>query len=561
MSAVFEFADRYVESWAALDPVGATASGYRGREGELTDWSPDGIAARADLNRTTLAELEHIAPDPHALDEDDRRCVLHLRERLESNLVLYDAGELFRELRSGWSPVQRARQWIDVLPKETEDDWARIAAGVDAIPVALDGVRAALAEGLRRGQPAAPRQALVCARQCETWAGDRDSPSFFSTTIASAPADIPAALRKQLETGGDAAAAAYAAVARWLTDEYAPAAEGTPDGVGADRYTALARVHLGIDLDARETYEWGWADLRRIEAELAVEASRIVPGGSVTDAVAHLETDPAGAIDGVEEFRDWLQNLMDRTIVELDGTHFEIPDRIRAVEAMIAPPGGAAAMYYSPPSEDFSRPGRTWYPTLGKTRFPTWGEVSIAYHEGVPGHHFQLATTRLRTDRIDRFRRLAGVSGNAEGWALYAERFMDEIGAFGTPDIRLGYLRAQVLRAVRVVVDIGVHLGLEIPADDRCEGAGGRWTPELGRAFVLDRALFPADFLSSEMDRYLGWPGQAICYKVGERVWLAGRAAAQAARGEEFDLKQWHGAALTLGLIGLDQLRDELRAL
>ena len=132
---------------------------------------------------------------------------------------------------------------------------------------------------------------------------------------------------------------------------------------------------------------------------------------------------------------------------------------------MIAPPGGAAAMYYTGPSEDFSRPGRTWYPTMGKTRFPLWREVSICYHEGVPGHHLQVAQVRYLSDRLNRFQRLAGfTSGHGEGWALYAERLMGELGYLDNPAFELGMLSAQAMRAVRVIVDIGMHLELAIPA-------------------------------------------------------------------------------------------------
>jgi uncharacterized protein (DUF885 family) len=559
MSGIFELADRYVEDWAALDPTGATATGYCGREGQLTDWSPEGIGARAELDRRTLAELEQAVRVLGTLGEDDRRAATHLRERLEARLLLVDTGEMLRELRSGWAPVHRARQWIDGIAKETPDDWERIAAGMEAIPHALDGVRRSLEEGLRTA-PAPPRQAAVVARQCATWAGERGPASFFATTIAAAPEDLDPGLRTRLDGAAVTASGAYSALAAWLTDTYAPAA-GTPDSVGEDRYRAFARYHLGADLDPVEAYEWGWYELRRIEDEMRGEADRIRPGASITEAVAVLEADSEECVVGEDALKVWLQDLMDRTIESLDGTHFDLPRPIRRVEAMIAPPGGAAAMYYSPPSEDFTRPGRTWYPTLGKTTFPLWGEWSIAYHEGVPGHHFQLATTKLLVDHIDRYRRLSIVSGNIEGWALYAERFMDEIGAFTTPASRLGFLRAQALRAVRVVVDIGVHLGLRIPADGLCEGAGGSWTPELGRAFVLDRGRFPHDFLQSEMDRYLGWPAQAICYKLGERVWLEGRAAAKAAAGATFDLKHWHTGALALGPIGLDQLAPELAAL
>ena len=199
---------------------------------------------------------------------------------------------------------------------------------------------------------------------------------------------------------------------------------------------------------------------------------------------------------------------------------------------MIAPPGGAAAMYYTGPSEDFSRPGRTWYPTLGKTRFPLWGEVSICYHEGVPGHHLQIAQVRYLADSLSRFQRtLAGTSGHAEGWALYAERLMGELGYLDDPAYELGMLRAQAMRAVRVVVDIGMHLELAIPADERYH-PGETWTPELALPFVIERSRSsPPTSWRSEVDRYLGLPGQAISYKVGERVWLGARDAARARAG------------------------------
>jgi uncharacterized protein (DUF885 family) len=262
-------------------------------------------------------------------------------------------------------------------------------------------------------------------------------------------------------------------------------------------------------------------------------------------------------IEGEENLRAWLQQLMDSTIDLLDGAHFDIPAPVKRVEAMIAPPGGAAAMYYTGPSEDFSRPGRTWYPTLGKTRFPLWGEVSIAYHEGVPGHHLQIGQVRYLRERLTRYQRASGVSGHAEGWALYAERLMDELGYLDRPEYRLGFLRAQAMRAVRVIVDIGMHLQLATPADQPFH-PGEPWTPELGQEFVDERSRFPLDFMASEIVRYLGWPAQAISYKVGERIWLQGRAEVQARLGVAFDLKAFHAYALDLGPMGLDQLEVEL---
>jgi uncharacterized protein (DUF885 family) len=271
------------------------------------------------------------------------------------------------------------------------------------------------------------------------------------------------------------------------------------------------------------------------------------------------------AVEGVEEIRARLQSMMDDAIVAMDGTHFDLAEPVRRVEAMIAPPGSAAAPYYTRPAQDFSRPGRTWLPTLGRTRFPLWDLVSIWYHEGVPGHHLQLAQWAYVSGQLSTYQTsLGSVGANVEGWALYAERLMDELGYFSDPGDRLGYLDAQQLRSVRVVIDIGMHLQLPVPAD--AEGSlaahrGELWTPELARAFLGENSGADLAFLDSELVRYLGIPGQAISYKLGERAWLEGRAAARLARGADFDLKAWHMAALSQGSLGLDDLAAELAGL
>jgi uncharacterized protein (DUF885 family) len=271
------------------------------------------------------------------------------------------------------------------------------------------------------------------------------------------------------------------------------------------------------------------------------------------------------AVEGVEAIRERLQAMMDDAIAALDGTHFDLAGPVRRVEAMIAPPGSAAAPYYTRPAQDFSRPGRTWLPTLGRTRFPLWDLVSIWYHEGVPGHHLQLAQWAYVSSELSTYQTsLGSVGANVEGWALYAERLMDELGYFSDPGERLGFLDAQQLRSVRVVIDIGMHLRLPVPDD--AEGAlaehrGQPWTPELARAFLGEYSGADVAFLDSELVRYLGIPGQAISYKLGERAWLAGRAAAQEKRGADFDLKAWHMAALSQGSLGLDDLAAELAQL
>ncbi len=401
----------------------------------------------------------------------------------------------------------------------------------------------------------------------ETVVGQLDewlSGPYFAGLVAEGPAE----LRDELDAAAAEADGAVGEVRDFLRDVYLPQAQGTPDAVGRERYARFARRWNGSDLGAgtglEDAYAWGWAEHRRIREEQRAAAELVRPGATPMEAMRWLG-EHGEAVEGVEPIRERLQQMMDEAMAALDGTHFDIAEPIRRVEAMIAPPGSAAAPYYSRPSLDFSRPGRTWLPTLGKDRFPLWDLVSTWYHEGVPGHHLQLAQWTYCAGDLSVFQTaVGGVSANLEGWALYAERLMDELGFLTDPGARLGYLDAQQMRAVRVVVDIGMHLELPIPDD--ADGAltehrGQPWTPELARAFFGEYCGRDAAFLDSELVRYLGMPGQAISYKLGERAWLEGRAAAQAARGEEFDLKAWHMAALSQGSLGLDDLAEELSRL
>ena len=556
VSPVDEISDRYVERFAALHPVGATMRGITGHDDRMTDYSPDGIEERTQVDSATLARLRSLVPDT----DRDRVAAEVMAEQLERNDALADAGEHFRALNVLASPLQHIRACFDLVPTDTPEDWEAVGARLTLVPQALDGFRTTLQEGVRQGIVAAQRQAATCAQQADTWGGVRgDGTPFFHTLVeqldASGIAD--AGLRAHLADGADRATRAYAAFGRFLVDEYLPyAAEA--DGVGATRYALWARAWNGIELDPVDTYAWGWDELHRIEHAMQHVAERIMPGRTVPEVIDHLEHDSTRTIEGVDEFRGWLQDLLDSTVDALDGVHFDIPDPVKRVEAMIAPPGGAAAMYYTGPSEDFSRPGRTWYPTLGRTTFPLWGEVSICYHEGVPGHHLQIAQVRYLADTLTRYQRIiAGSSGHAECWALYAERLMGELGYFDDPAYELGMLRAQAMRAVRVIVDIGLHLGLALPASEAYH-PGEAWTPDLALPFVIAHSYFPADFMASEVDRYLGLPGQAISYKVGEREWLAARDEARRAAGGAFDLKRFHAHALDLGPMGLAQLRREL---
>ncbi len=557
-----QVADRYVDAVCDLDPTVATMLGTRPGEDRLPDPSPAGLDAEADLARRTLAELDAVLAADPALVEDpvERRCARLLRERLGAELAVHEAGEGLRSLSNLFSPVHSIRQVLLLMPTATEDDWSVVARRMARVPEAYRGYLDTLREGARRGLLVAPRQVSTVVGQLEEWLAG----PFFGGLAASGPD----ALRGELDSAARSADDAVAEVRDFLRDTYLPRADGTPDAVGRDRYALAARRWNGSDLGTgrglEEAYAWGWAEHRRILTEQQAEARALRPGSTPREAMAWLD-EHGPAVDGVEAIRARLQEMMDEAITALHGTHFDLAEPVRRVEAMIAPPGSAAAPYYTRPAHDFSRPGRTWLPTLGRERFPLWDLVSIWYHEGVPGHHLQLAQWAYVSGDLSTYQTsLGSVSANVEGWALYAERLMDELGYLTEPGARMGYLDAQQLRAVRVVIDIGMHLRLPVPADADGVLAGHRgepWTPELARAFAGEHLGSDPAFLDSEIVRYLGLPGQAISYKLGERAWLAGRAAAQRARGADFDLRAWHMAALSQGSLGLDDLEDELAQL
>jgi uncharacterized protein (DUF885 family) len=548
-------ADSYVDALVASDPITGTYLGVPDSADKLPDFSPDGQEALAELSRHTLRRLPAAEALPGADSDAERRCARLLRERLTAELAVHDAGEPLRAVRNLGSPVHAVREVFTIAPTDTAADWAAVARRLRAVPAALEGYRASLAEGLARALPAGPRQVATVTGQLTQWVGSGDG-GWFGGFVAAGPR----ALRGELEGAAREAAGGVARLRDWLRDSYAPAVEGAPEIVGRERYARWARHWNGADLDLDDAYAYGWAEFHRLHTEMRAEAAKILPGATPWEALRHLDTE-GEAVEGVEEVRAWLQRLMDDAIGALDGTHFELADRVKRVESMIAPAGSAAAPYYTGPSLDFSRPGRTWLPTLGQTRFPVYDLVSTWYHEGVPGHHLQLAQWAHVAQDLSRYQTTVGmVSANAEGWALYAERLMDELGFLHNAELRLGYLDCQMMRAVRVIVDIGMHLELRIP-DDSPFRPGERWTPALAQEFFGRHSGRPEDFVESELVRYLGWPGQAIGYKLGERAWLRGREAARRAHGAAFDAKKWHMAALSQGSLGLDDLLAELSVL
>ena len=557
VGSIDDIADRYVAAWAPLDPIGATYVGIAGYDDRLTDLSPEGYAALVDLDRGTLAQLATATPT----SESERVAKEAMQERLSLALERYESGDLTSDVNVISSALHGVRSSFDLMPTEGEEAAANIAARLAAVPTALDQWRRTLLDAADRGQIAPARQIIEVAKQCDVWV-DPEGDDFYPALAARTGLGVSDALRADLERGAEAARTATARMGDFLRDELAPRGR-EKEAAGRERYELASRYFLGATVDLDETYAWGFEELARLEREMATVADKIVPGGTVDDAVAALDAEPARNIAGKDAFREWMQALADRSIDELNGTHFDIPEPVRRIECMLAPTSDGG-IYYTGPSEDFSRPGRMWWAVpQGVNDFSTWREVTTVYHEGVPGHHLQIAQTYVRAELLNRWRRiLCWCSGHGEGWALYAERLMDDLGYLSDPGDKLGMLDGQAFRATRVIVDIGMHLELPIPRDNPFGfHPGERWTPELGWEFLRAHCRVEENALRFELNRYLGWPGQAPAYKVGERMWLRARDEMRARKGAAFDLKTFHRDALNLGSLGLDPLTSALSRL
>lgn len=547
-TAIDAIAEEWVDALADLEPTLGTYIGRDDGDDRYGDLSPAGHDRYIGEVRKTRRALASLEP-ADAIDEVTRTDLL---SELDLEIEFHDAQWHLRDLNVIASAAQDIRQVYDIMPTSTAGDWETISKRLAAVPDTLRGYTATLREGVAQGVVPARRQVIEVAEQIIRYTADD---GFFASFVADAATDegeVPAALARDLSHGASAARRAYDDLRDFLTETLAPAASDV-DAVGKDLYALHSRRFLGARIDLDETYEWGREELARMVAEQTAIADEILPGATVEEAVAHLERDATRKLHGTDALQKWMQETSDRAVAELAATHFDIPERIRTIECMIAPTqeGG---IYYTGPTDDFSRPGRMWWSVPeGVTEFDTWRELTTVYHEGVPGHHLQIAQAVYNRSELNSWRRLlAGTSGHAEGWALYAERLMQQLGYLDDPADRLGMLDGQRMRAARVVLDIGVHLG-----KPRLDG-DGVWDAACALDFMRQNVNMPDEFVQFEVNRYLGWPGQAPSYKVGQRIWEQVRDAYQVQQGAAFDIKDFHKRALDLGGVGLDTLRTAL---
>lgn len=547
-TAIDAVADAYTDTLIRLNPSFATELGLPGHETEYDDFSPAGHEEFAAAARAALAALDGLEP----VDDVDAVTLDAMHERLGLQLEIHASGWDLADLNNIESPAQQIRAIFDLMPTATAEDWEQIAGRAHNVAGAIDGYIESLRAAKEDRKVSAVRQVSIVIEQTTKYAA---ADGFFAKLAAGAKTSegpLPPELQARLDAGAADARVAYSRLAGFLESELLPVAPAK-DAVGRERYALASRAFLGATVDLEETYAWGVEELARIIAEQERVAEEIRPGASIEEAKKILDNDPARQLKGTDALKAWMQELSDKAVAELAGVHFEIPDIMKTLECRIAPTD-EGGIYYTPPSQDFKRPGRMWWSVpAGEDTFTTWAETTTVFHEGVPGHHLQIATAIYRRELLNKWRRsVCWTSGHGEGWALYAEKLMQELGYLKDPGDHMGMLDMQRMRAARVVFDIGVHLELEVPE----RWGSGTWTSDKGFEFLKANLPISEGQLKFEFTRYLGWPGQAPSYKVGQRLWEQVRAELESRPG--FDLKAFHTKALNIGSVGLDTLKRAL---
>lgn len=537
-SLVFKLCDEYFEKTLDYDAIASTYANKTDQNIHWNDYSfylVDTFLKVAKAYHKKISEAKCI--DSH--DELAKKIILR-----DIETYLHDANDFYpyADFGSMYSEPEAIFEVFKVMPKETRRDILDIIKRMEKIPVAFAEWTTALNDVARLNVVNAKVRVQYLIDVLNNYA----SGSFQEFAKGINKED------KRLMKAAKVADVSCEQLASWLEIKYMPMAQDNY-AAGKERYLKNVKDYTGLDIDPLRIYQWGIDELNRINVDMMNLSKEFGEFENLMDIRDYLNNNPKYYIDGRDEFKAFLEGVTKQAIKELSGTVFTIPVAMRKCVVELDDDSIDESPYYKHPSDDMTRPGKTVYPTLGRTRFTTWENYSTWFHESVPGHHMQIAYANLNKDTLTRYQREhAWQSGYGEGWALYSERLMDELGYFDDPGYKMGYLMCQAMRAARLVVDIGLHLEYKNAYD------GEPWSFDTAVKFMEEFALLNHTYAVNEVKRYISWPGQAITYKIGEKVWLDAREDAKKRLGDKFDLKKFHTYALKLGPMGLDLLQDEL---
>jgi len=545
----------FAEDWdrrMAESPTWASQLGDKRHNRRWPDLSPAAREASHAADRAALAALARIdrAALPPAEQLTHELFEHALRQRIAAQP--YKPWVYAISMRDG---IQSEHQLLDGLAFRVPSDWDDWLARLESFGTYMDQTIADLEEGAREGrtQPRVIMQRVPAQLRQQQVADPADSP--FYAPFRSLPDTLPAAERERLQAAARRAIAtvvipAYERLERFLVDRYLPAARDsvgiwdTPDGRAW--YANLAASFTTTELSPDEIHAIGHAEVKRIRAEMEAVIREVGFEGSFQDFLEHLRTDPKFYYQSPDElFQAYLAiaKRIDPLLSPLFRTLPRTPYGIRPIPMDIAPDTTTA--YYYGPSADGRRPGYYYVNLYRPEQRPKYEMAVLSVHEAVPGHHLQIALAQELAD-LPMFRRFSGYTAFVEGWALYSESLGEEMGLYEDPYDRFGYLTYDMWRAVRLVVDTGLH--------------HKGWSREQAIEFFRDNAAKTELDIVNEIDRYIGWPGQALAYKIGQLRIRALRSAAEEALGERFDIREFHDVVLAAGAVPLDVLEARVRA-
>ena len=544
-------------SWHLREhPEAATRLGVHAYDDRITDESIGAERARGGMRRELLGRATELRGS--GLSPDDALTASLLESRLRTAIATEICAFERWRVSAHSNPLERFNELPRLHPWRNVTDGENLLARYRAIPNAIDDATERLRKGLSEGLVADAESLrrvvtmldAALAQPIEAWPlaalTSREPPPGWN---ASAHAVLVGRLREIVETAIEPALVRYRNL---LRDELIPAArDGERIGVsslptGSACYAALIEQYTTLPLLADDVHERGLAEIERIDAQL-VELGRAALGtDDLSATLARLRSDPTLFFDTADEIEGAARDALARAEAAMPEWFGRLPKAecvVRRIPDYKAP--FTTIAYYDPPHTDGSKPGEYFVNVYEPHTRPRYEARVLAFHESIPGHHLQIAIAQ-ELDTLPAFRRHAGYTAFVEGWALYTERLADEMGLYETDLDRLGMLSFDAWRAARLVVDTGIH-------------AKG-WTRAQAEQFMLEHTALAPNNISNEVDRYIGWPGQALAYKIGQLEMLELRRQAETTLGDAFDIREFHDTVLGAGSLPLPDLAERVRA-
>ncbi|MGY0504437.1 DUF885 domain-containing protein [Luteimonas sp. e5] len=546
------FFDAQWERGLAERPERASLNGDRRFNDRWSDLSAEAIAARHQANQQALTELDAI--DRDALSAADKLNYDVMQWQLQRSIQRHRFGEHLQPVshRGGPQTLGQIAESLQFRELRDYQDWL---ARMRAVPTRLEQTTALMRQGMANGH--VPPRVLMqrVPAQLALQVVDDPEQSQFYRPFQRMPESIPAAQQQRLQAEArqliaESIVPAYRRFAAFFNDEYLPATRtGTaaaelPEGKAY--YDFLAETFTTTDLDAEQIHQIGLREVARIRAEMEKIREEVGFQGDLAAFFEHLRTDPKFFHDSPEDLLQAylaISKRIDPEVVKIARTLPRMPYGVRPIPDNIAPDTTTA--YYQSPALDGSRAG-FYYVNLYRPEVrPSWEMMALSLHEAVPGHHFQIARAQELGD-LPKFRRIGGFTAYVEGWGLYAERLGYDMGLYDDPYDRMGQLAYDMWRAVRLVVDTGLH-------------AKG-WSRQQAIDFFMANAPKTEADITNEIDRYIGNPGQALAYKIGQLKISELRQRAEQALGERFDIRDFNDAVLETGAVPLQVLEAHIDA-